>query len=158
MAATAALLRSQGSEFWDLGMALPYKLELGAVVLPRREFLVHVAAARRCREALHFPRDRIPAAPIIASLVEAQLKEPATLKSPSPPEESNKTQELENSGAASLDPSVGQAVVLHNLSSRPELNGKSGVVTAPVTSNGRFKVLLDDGQGEFSLKTENLIY
>ena len=47
MLAMAGLLRESGFGLWDLGMALPYKMRLGAENLPRGKFLSELARLRR---------------------------------------------------------------------------------------------------------------
>jgi len=46
LAATAVLLERSGCTLWDLGMAIPYKMEMGAVNLPRRNFLRELRRGR----------------------------------------------------------------------------------------------------------------
>lgn len=51
---------------------------------------------------------------------------------------------------------VGQAVELHGLVNKPELNGVRGVVVAFIAKTGRSAVTLEDGRGPFDIKQENL--
>jgi leucyl/phenylalanyl-tRNA--protein transferase len=44
--ATALMLRRAGYAYWDLGMELPYKMQLGATTVPRATFLGYQHAAR----------------------------------------------------------------------------------------------------------------
>jgi hypothetical protein len=56
--ATAKLLQQAGAAFWDLGMALDYKLRMGAKCVLRAEFLAEVAVQRE-RPAIRLPQRRI---------------------------------------------------------------------------------------------------
>jgi TPR repeat protein len=51
---------------------------------------------------------------------------------------------------------VGSRVVLHSLTTRPELNGATGVVTSAKNESGRIGVQLDNGGKPFMLKNGNL--
>jgi hypothetical protein len=48
----AKLLQDAGFAFWDLGQEIPYKVELGASLMPREEFLAEFRAARGVVTAL----------------------------------------------------------------------------------------------------------
>jgi Leu/Phe-tRNA-protein transferase len=58
LVAAALLLRLAGAEAWDLGMALPYKVALGAVRVSRPRFLRDLARMR-ARPPLALPRGRV---------------------------------------------------------------------------------------------------
>merc|ERR1711965_756061 len=52
---------------------------------------------------------------------------------------------------------IGTRVELRGLQAKPELNGRRGVVVKFVGSSGRYRVELDDGGEQFSLKAESLL-
>jgi len=52
----AKMLAKQGFKTWDLGMALTYKLSLGAAEVPRKEWLEIIASARKDDVELEFSR------------------------------------------------------------------------------------------------------
>lgn len=73
--AAARLLQQAGAAFWDLGMALDYKLRMGAKCVPRADFLSELAVQRE-QPAILLPQRRLdckqfalPSAAVEADLV-----------------------------------------------------------------------------------------
>jgi hypothetical protein len=54
--ATGGLLAERGFKFWDMGMALDYKIAMGGLELPRAQFRSRLELARKCAAAASLPR------------------------------------------------------------------------------------------------------
>ncbi len=63
LCALGRALQDSGCAFWDLGMALPYKVDLGAREVPRDVFLEMFRAHRE--GGMELPREPIPAADLL---------------------------------------------------------------------------------------------
>ena len=74
LAALAEILRSSGVAFWDFGMSLPYKLEMGAHEIHRKEFLKLFRAGRQGHLSMVFPDEKVSARSLIDALTGWQAK------------------------------------------------------------------------------------
>ncbi len=84
LALTGQLLERLGFAFWDLGQDIAYKLKLGARLIPRKEFVARVAAARdaaperslsQAAAALHTKLDQEKPVAVAAAGAAAKVKE-----------------------------------------------------------------------------------
>lgn len=68
LVALAAVLRDAGADFWDLGMGLDYKTELGGKEVNRNDFL-KMFRPSACKTHIDLPRGKVKANEAIASLI-----------------------------------------------------------------------------------------
>lgn len=67
LAALAGLLKQSGAKLWDLGMGMDYKMDMGARLMPRAEWLSAVRQLRN-EPRLSFPTSPVPARELIDCL------------------------------------------------------------------------------------------
>mmetsp|Transcript_14484 Transcript_14484/g.29220 ORF Transcript_14484/g.29220 Transcript_14484/m.29220 type:complete len:241 (-) Transcript_14484:184-906(-) len=68
LVATCSLLKEQGFKWWDLGMVMKYKKELGAHVMSRKEFISRLHKDRDCSDVTLATAEHISAKHLVQKL------------------------------------------------------------------------------------------
>jgi len=185
MGCTGLILQKQGCLLWDLGMALPYKMSLGAVNIPRKLFVDKLVKAKlilnkqfdfsefsnkegQCTHEIlkHFNSMKKKLNDNIKQQEEeqqdgasasqaAEEKNTPTTSSQPLPSEPDMPPPPEESEIPTLN--KGMRVQVIGLKGRADLNQSYGMIQKYVQTSDRWLVELENNKGSFALKKSNLL-